>query len=282
MTIPMGPSNLGGQPKDSELAGLSDEELQEKLNPSTPAPQPDKVDIAAPEATKPAETPATPAPAPADNVDLVKENAKLKKQLDNLQQLYGRQSNELGEMRKKLPAEPTPEEFDADPVKAAKQLQERQKQEEKIQEMEQAEVVQATAIRNLQFISAHAPDIHANRDAMRELLLEADKVDEDDVNKFFSELFLQNPWGVYQLNERAKLLRRVKELEAKAKGPTPPTPAPKTAATPADINRAMSNVNASTGHSAAPETLGLTDDKALAGLSDDELQTQLKKLTKGK
>lgn len=280
MVLPVGPTNQAGQPKDSELADLTDEQLSEKLNPPTPAPQADKVETAP--GTKTPGTPEAvkqPEPEVEGKVDLVAENAKLQKQLANLQQVYGRQTNELGELRKKLKAEPTPEDFDADPVKAAKTLQERQRQEEEISKLEQEEAVHATAIRNLQFMTAHAPDINANAPVLREVLTQVDKLGEGDVNKFFGEILLQNPWGVYQLNERAKLYAEVKKLKAeleKAKK------APKEVTNRiSDISKVTSNVSASTGASADPEKLGLSDDKVLAGLSDEELQEQLRKLNKG-
>lgn len=280
MTIPAGPTNAAGQPKDAELAVLTDEQLNEKLNPSTPTPQADKVETAPETPPPPPEVTTETAPAaPADKVDLVAENEKLQKQLANLQLVYGRQTNELGELRKKLKAEPTPEDFDADPVKAAKTLQERQRQEEEIGKLEQQEAIHATAIRNLQFITAHAPDINANAPVLREVLTESDKLGEADVNKFFGEILLQNPWGVYQLNERAKLHAEVKKLKAeleKAKK------APKEVTNRiSDISKVASNVTAASGGSSNPDKLGLENTKVLAGLSDEELQEQLKKLSKG-
>jgi hypothetical protein len=256
-----------------QLENLTDEELAEKLNPTTPAPVADKVDV-----TKPAE-PEAPAPnadkAEPIKVDLEAENGKLKKQLENLQAIFGRQSNELGELRKVLKDKPTSADFDADPVKAAEDLQARQDQEKEIQKIEQDQAVKATAIRNMQFLTQYAPDLPANADLIREVLKKEDKLEDGDINKFTGEIFLQNPWGVYQLNQRAKLFKQIKELNAEIE---------KLKQVPAatlnrikQINQVASNITAAAGQAVQPVNSDI-EPVALANLSDDELEAHLKQL----
>lgn len=264
-----------GSDKSEQLATLTDEELNERLDPPTPAPQPDKVELpATTEAAAPEED-----KVEAPKIDLEAENGKLRKQLENLQQIYGKQSNELGELRKQLKDKPTAADFDADPVKAAEQLQERQAQEKEIRELEQAQNLQATAIRNMQFLTQYAPDLSSNAEAIREVLRSEDKLDDGDINKFVGEIFLQNPWGVYQLNQRTKLYnenRKLKaEIEKLKKAPG------ETINRIKDINKVTSNVKATTGESVERSVAPITDSKQLAGMSDEELQEQLKQLMKG-
>lgn len=257
-----------------QLENLTDEELAEKLNPTTPAPVADKVDV------KPEAAPEAPAPnadkaADPIKVDLEAENGKLRKQLENLQTIFGRQSNELGEMRKMLKDKPTSADFDADPVKAAEDLQARQEQEREIQKVEQDQAVKATAIRNMQFLTQYAPDLSANADLIREVLKKEDKLEDGDINKFTGEIFLQNPWGVYQLNQRAKLFKQIKELNAEIE---------KLKQVPAatlnrikQINQVASNITAAAGQAVQPVNSDI-EPSALANLSDDELEAHLKQL----
>lgn len=256
-----------------QLENLTDEELAEKLNPTTPAPVADKVDV-----TKPDE-PKAPAPnadkAEETKVDLEAENGKLKKQLENLQAIFGRQSNELGELRKMLKDKPTAADFDADPVKAAEDLQARQEQEREIQKIEQDQAIKATAIRNMQFLTQYAPDLSANAELIREVLKKEDKLDDGDINKFTGEIFLQNPWGVYQLNQRAKLFKQIKELNAEIE---------KLKQVPAatlnrikQINQVASNITAAAGQAVQPVNSDI-EPSALANLSDEELEAHLKQL----
>lgn len=254
-----------------QLENLTDEELAEKLNPTTPAPVADKVELTTPEP----EAPAKADKAPEPKVDLEAENGKLRKQLENLQAIFGRQSNELGEMRKRLKDKPTSADFDADPVKAAEDLQARQEQEREIQKIEQDQAVKATAIRNMQFLTQYAPDLQANAELIREVLKKEDKLEDGDINKFTGEIFLQNPWGVYQLNQRAKLFKQIKELNAEIE---------KLKQVPAatlnrikQINQVASNVTAAAGQAVQPVNSDI-EPSALANLSDDELEAHLKQL----
>lgn len=271
-------SAVAEQPEKISLASLSDEELKERLNPATPAPQADKV-TAEPEPPAPAteETPEKAEPVEVGKVDLVAENAKLQKQLENLQQVYGRQSNELGDLRAKLKAKPTPEDFDVDPIKASENLQEHQKQVESIKKLEQEQEMHATAMRNMQFITNHAPDLNANAPILKEVLVQVDKLGEGDVNKFFNEILLQNPWGVYQLNERAKLFSENRLLQAEVEKLKK---APKeTVSKIAEISKMKSNVSAGSGASSEPGKP--PSPSQIAQLSDDEIKQRLKQFSKG-
>lgn len=259
-----------------QLENLTDEELAEKLNPTTPAPVADKVDPTKPDPEASAKD-ADKVEEPI-KVDLEAENGKLRKQLENLQTVFGRQSNELGEMRKLLKDKPTSADFDADPVKAAEDLQARSDQEREIQKIEQDQAVKATAIRNMQFLTTYAPDLSTNADLIREVLKKEDKLDDADINKFTGEIFLQNPWGVYQLNQRAKLFNQIKSLNVEIE---------KLKQVPAatlnrikQINQVASNITAAAGQAVQPINADI-EPGALASMTDEEVEAHLKKLTKG-
>lgn len=269
-------SAIAEQPElnEANLAEMSDEELAKALEaPAKPVPVADtpETEVAADNAEEAKEE----APEKSEKApDLQVENARLKQQLDNLKQVFGRQSNELGELRAKLKAKPTAEDFDADPVKAAEQLQERTEQEREIRKKEQEQEVHAIAIRNMQFISEHVPDLNDNVKVIHAVMAEQDKLTEDDIQKFTGNIYLQNPWGVFQLNERAKLYAENKKLKAeieelkKAPG--------KVVSKIADISRSAANVGASTGHSGAAKADPIGD-RELAEMSDEALAEYLKK-----
>lgn len=261
-----------------DLESMTNEELEQKLNPTTPAPVADKVVLPATTEEKPAPAkPAETAVLPEAGADLAVENGKLKKQLENLQQIFGRQSNELGELRKNMLAKPTAADFDTDPVKAAEQLQERQEQEKEVRALENSQATQATAIRNMQFLNQYAPDLVSNAKLIREVLEKEDKLDEGDINKFSNEIFLQNPWGVYQLNQRVKQYAQINALKAEIenlkKAPT------ETIARIKGINKVSSNVTAATGQAADATNSMSANSIDLADMTDDELKAHLKKST---
>lgn len=272
------------QPKninESALANMSDEELEKVLKaPATPTPVSDSVveDTEVKKEDKAEEAPENPPEEPDKGLDLKAENARLSQQLDNLKKVFGRQSNELGELRAKLKAKPTAEDFDTDPVKAAEQLQERTEQEREIRKMETEQELQATAIRNMQFVNDHIPDLVQNIGAIEEVMEKLDKLPSSDIKTFKENIFLQNPWGVFQLNERAKLYARNKELEAEI---AKLKKAPKEVVNKiADISRTASNVSASTGQTNNAKTKPVVSDDELAKMSDEELTEYLKQRTK--
>ncbi len=214
--------------------------------------------------------------------DPKKENAQLKKQLAHLQEAYGRQSNEVGQLRKALKKKPTADDFDENPVQAAEDLQKHNEQKKEIETKERSVEAQKIAIRNMQLIEQHAPDLADNKKAIRKIMAEVDDVDDGQIEKLFGNIYLHNPWGVYQLNERAKLYdensKLKKELEdTKKKLKEAPT---KTAQQISKASKMKSNVSASTGSSnpAADEPL---NPSTIASLSDEELSNQLDKLQKG-
>lgn len=266
-------------------AQMSDEELAAQLNPPKPTPAPTPVAEDTVAKVEVAKTPDTPIPAETPEaekvelkVDLESENAKLRKQLDHLRQVFGRQSNELGELRKTLKSRPTAEEYDQDPVKASEQLQEHREQLRQIAEKEQAQQLHATAIQNMEFIAQFAPDLNANAETIRHLLTEEDKLPESDIQRLFSEIYLQNPWGVYQLNQRARASAQIKALKAEVEKLKK---APKEVADRiAGVSKIASNVKASTGNASSAPASGISDAE-LAAMDDEALKQHLENLRKG-
>lgn len=260
--------------KGQSFETLSDEELEAQLNagepqeteePAEAEPEADGKPEAEPEAeTEVEET--------TKGIDTKQSVESLQKQLKNLQDLYGRQSNELGELRKQLKEKPTQEDFDADPVKATEQLQEHKEELAKIKKLEKEQAVQQQVMQNIQFAQQFSPDLEANAKTIFELVTEVDKATPQDANKLLSNVYLQDPWGVFQLNQRAKLHNENKQLRAEIEK------IKKTSKTTIDkiagINSITPEVSASTGQ-ASPKTPAMVNPNDLAKLSDQDLEAQI-------
>jgi len=171
-------SNTTESITDELLSTLSDEELENRLSAKEDSPATETVsadneqteEAKEPEQTEQPKQPANEEPTEqpeqtdSDHVKALEESkAKLEKQLANLQQVYGRQSNELGELRAKLKElkKPTQEDYDADTPKALEEQKEYDKVSQRAQELEQEQVNLSIVERNIHFAKQFSPDLEA-------------------------------------------------------------------------------------------------------------------------
>lgn len=220
---------------DELLSTLSDEELESRLSDKEDSPATETVpadneqtkETKEPEQTEQPEQQANEEPAepteeqPRQDADdhvkaLEESKAKLEKQLANLQQVYGRQSNELGELRAKLKElkKPTQEDYDADTPKALEEQKEYDKVSQRAQELEQEQVNLSIVERNIHFAKQFSPDLEANAPHIHKILTEQDGFTHQQANDFLGQIFVQNPLTVYQLNKRVREVNEIQRLKA--------------------------------------------------------------------
>lgn len=216
---------------DELLSTLSDEELENRLSDKEDSPAPETVpadneqtkDPKEPEQTEQPKQPANEEPTEqpeqtdSDHVKALEESkAKLEKQLANLQQVYGRQSNELGKLRAKLKElkKPTQEDYDADTPKALEEQKEYDRVSQRAQELEQEQVNLSIVERNIHFAKQFSPDLEANAPYIHKILTEQDGFTHQQANEFLGQIFVQNPLTVYQLNKRVKEVKEIERLKA--------------------------------------------------------------------
>lgn len=224
-------SNTTESITDELLSTLSDEELENRLSDKEDSPAPETVpadngqteEAKEPEQTEQPKQPANEEPTEqpeqtdGDHVKALEESkAKLEKQLANLQQVYGRQSNELGELRGKLKElkKPTQEDYDADTPKALEEQKEYDKVSQRAQELEQEQVNLSIVERNIHFAKQFSPDLEANAPHIHKILTEQDGFTHQQANDFLGQIFVQNPLTVYQLNKRVKEVNEIQRLKA--------------------------------------------------------------------
>lgn len=223
-------SNTTESITDELLSNLSDEELESRFsdNESSPATETVPADNEQkPEQTEQPEQQANEEPAepteeqPKETADdhikaLEESKAKLEKQLANLQQVYGRQSNELGELRAKLKElkKPTQEDYDADTPKALEEQKEYDRVSQRAKELEQEQVNLSIVERNIHFAKQFSPDLEANAPHIHKILTEQDGFTHQQANEFLGQIFVQNPLTVYQLNKRVKEVNEIQRLKA--------------------------------------------------------------------
>ena len=224
-------SNTTESITDELLSTLSDEELESRLSDKEDSPAPETVpanneqteEAKEPEQTEQPKQPVNEEPTEqpeqteGDHVKALEESkAKLEKQLANLQQVYGRQSNELGELRSKLKElkKPTQEDYDADTPKALEEQKEYDKVSQRAQELEQEQVNLSIVERNIHFAKQFSPDLEANAPHIHKILTEQDGFTHQQANDFLGQIFVQNPLTVYQLNKRVKEVNEIQRLKA--------------------------------------------------------------------
>lgn len=224
-------SNTTESITDELLSTLSDEELENRLSDKEDSPAPETVpadneqtnETKEPEQTEQPEQPTNeetteqPEQTEGDHVKALEESkAKLEKQLANLQQVYGRQSNELGELRAKLKElkKPTQEDYDADTPKALEEQKEYDKVSQRAQELEQEQVNLSIVERNIHFAKQFSPDLEANAPHIYKILTEQDGFTHQQANDFLGQIFVQNPLTVYQLNKRVREVNEIQRLKA--------------------------------------------------------------------
>ncbi len=227
-------SNTAESITDELLSTLSDEELENRLSDKEDSPATETVSAdneqtkepkepKEPEQTEQSEQPANgepteqPEQTDSDHVKALEESkAKLEKQLANLQQVYGRQSNELGELRAKLKElkKPTQEDYDADTPKALEEQKEYDRVSQRAQELEQEQVNLSIVERNIHFAKQFSPDLEANAPYIHKILTEQDGFTHQQANEFLGQIFVQNPLTVYQLNKRVKEVKEIQRLKA--------------------------------------------------------------------
>lgn len=224
-------SNTTESITDELLSTLSDEELENRLSDKEDSPAPETVpadneqtkETKEPEQTEQPEQPTNEEPTEqpeqteGDHVKALEESkAKLEKQLANLQQVYGRQSNELGELRAKLKElkKPTQEDYDADTPKALEEQKEYDKVSQRAQELEQEQVNLSIVERNIHFAKQFSPDLEANAPHIYKILTEQDGFTHQQANDFLGQIFVQNPLTVYQLNKRVREVNEIQRLKA--------------------------------------------------------------------
>ncbi len=224
-------SNTTESITDELLSNLSDEELESRLSDNENSPATETVpadneqtkEPKEPEQTEQPEQPANgepteqPEQTDSDHVKALEESkAKLEKQLANLQQVYGRQSNELGELRAKLKElkKPTQEDYDADTPKALEEQKEYDRVSQRAQELEQEQVNLSIVERNIHFAKQFSPDLEANAPYIHKILTEQDGFTHQQANEFLGQIFVQNPLTVYQLNKRVKEVNEIQRLKA--------------------------------------------------------------------
>lgn len=224
-------SNTTESITDELLSTLSDEELENRLSDKENSPAPETVpadneqtkEAKEPEQKEQPKQPANEEPTEqpeqtdSDHVKALEESkAKLEKQLANLQQVYGRQSNELGELRAKLKElkKPTQEDYDADTPKALEEQKEYDRVSQRAQELEQEQVNLSIVERNIHFAKQFSPDLEANAPYIHKILTEQDGFTHQQANEFLGQIFVQNPLTVYQLNKRVKEVKEIERLKA--------------------------------------------------------------------
>lgn len=224
-------SNTTESITDELLSTLSDEELENRLSAKEDSPATETVsadneqteEAKEPEQTEQPKQPANEEPTEqpeqtdSDHVKALEESkAKLEKQLANLQQVYGRQSNELGELRAKLKElkKPTQEDYDADTPKALEEQKEYDRVSQRAQELEQEQVNLSIVERNIHFAKQFSPDLEANAPHIYKILTEQDGFTHQQANEFLGQIFIQNPLTVYQLNKRVKEVNEIQRLKA--------------------------------------------------------------------
>ena len=224
-------SNTTESITDELLSTLSDEELENRLSDKEDSPAPETAvadneqteESKKPEQTEQPKQPANEEPTEqpkqtdSDHIKALEESkAKLEKQLANLQQVYGRQSNELGELRAKLKElkKPTQEDYDADTPKALEEQKEYDRVSQRAQELEQEQVNLSIVERNIQFAKQFSPDLEANAPYIHKILTEQDGFTHQQANEFLGQIFVQNPLTVYQLNKRVKEVKEIQRLKA--------------------------------------------------------------------
>lgn len=221
-------SNTTESITDELLSTLSDEELENRLSDKENSPAPETVvadneQTKEPEQTEQPKQPTNKEPTEqpeqtdSDHVKALEESkAKLEKQLANLQQVYGRQSNELGELRRKLKElkKPTQEDYDADTPKALEEQKEYDRVSQRAQELEQEQVNLSIVERNIHFAKQFSPDLEANAPYIHKILTEQDGFTHQQANEFLGQIFVQNPLTVYQLNKRVKEVKEIERLKA--------------------------------------------------------------------
>lgn len=221
-------------------------------------------------------------PAPADNsqekvlepddVDYKKSFEALQKSHENLQQAYGRMSNEVGQLRKMVPEKPTQADFDNDSVAATEQLNQHNSMNREIQEKEiQAAQLQKVA-NNLEFHKQYTPDLHANAEGIRKMLIERENLTPEQASNYMGNIMHMDPAGVYNLNQRYKAELKLRTLEAQiAELKKAPSEA---VSRMTKINQQTPVVTGSTGESSDPSIGIISDPTVLAELSDEELRKQ--------
>ena len=206
-------SNTTESITDELLSTLSDEELENRLSDKENSPAPETVvadneQTKEPEQTEQPKQPANKEPTEqpeqtdSDHVKALEESkAKLEKQLANLQQVYGRQSNELGELRRKLKElkKPTQEDYDADTPKALEEQKEYDRVSQRAQELEQEQVNLSIVERNIHFAKQFSPDLEANAPYIHKILTEQDGFTHQQAN---------------ELNKRVKEVKEIERLKA--------------------------------------------------------------------
>ena len=224
-------SNTTESITDELLSTLSDEELENRLSDKENSPATETAvadneqteESKKPEQTEQPKQPANEEPTEqpeqtdSDHIKALEESkAKLEKQLANLQQVYGRQSNELGELRAKLKElkKPTQEDYDADTPKALEEQKEYDRVSQRAQELEQEQVNLSIVERNIQFAKQFSPDFEANAPYIHKILTEQDGFTHQQANEFLGQIFVQNPLTVYQLNKRVKEVKEIQRLKA--------------------------------------------------------------------
>jgi len=224
-------SNTTESITDELLSTLSDEELENRLSDKENSPATETVPAdneqtkksKEPEQTEQPKQPTNKEPTEqpeqtdSDHVKALEESkAKLEKQLANLQQVYGRQSNELGELRRKLKElkKPTQEDYDADTPKALEEQKEYDRVSQRAQELEQEQVNLSIVERNIHFAKQFSPDLEANAPYIHKILTEQDGFTHQQANEFLGQIFVQNPLTVYQLNKRVKEVKEIERLKA--------------------------------------------------------------------
>jgi len=224
-------SNTTESITDELLSTLSDEELENRLSDKEDSPATETVSADNEQTKEPKEPEQTEQPkqptneepteqpeqTDSDHVKALEESkAKLEKQLANLQQVYGRQSNELGELRAKLKElkKPTQEDYDADTPKALEEQKEYDRVSQRAQELEQEQVNLSIVERNIHFAKQFSPDLEANAPYIHKILTEQDGFTHQQANEFLGQIFVQNPLTVYQLNKRVKEVKEIQRLKA--------------------------------------------------------------------
>lgn len=286
---------------ETDFSILTDEQLEEKLNPKetednpttpealpeTPPEQPVTPEAGSEVTAPPAidgnpvnlEEPAAgtdkdnPPAAPKVDEDLQKRNNDLQKQLENLQALYGRQSNELGKLRQGLPPKPTQEDFETDTVAATEQLQNHNDGIKAIGALEQEAQNTEMIKQNVSLHQTYTPDLGSYVGKIKDMLVTQDNQSEIDANQFASNILLQNPLAVFQLVQRCKAQEKITSLEADvarlSKAPS------KAVEQMSKVNAQIPSVTASTGEGSAPQIGLISNPATFSGLSDKEVEAQL-------
>ena len=221
-------------------AALTDEELDAAI--TAVESEDDNQDAATPEGeTSPGDKPdkGTPSvsdgsvePAKADNpgetLDPAKELASVKAELQHLRKAYGRQSNELGELRRRVQqeekeladAEPTEADFADNPKAATKKQKEVDERKAKLE----SEKVRLAAIETHQTLVGAIPTFVEDFPDAVKTLAEEDGAPADLLAAFQANPYQMGATSLYHLTKRAQVRReltkaqtRIKELETELK-----------------------------------------------------------------